>query len=139
MKIGKGGTWTNSVSETMTGSNPCDLSHSPTDDIQLNNEDDYLEIKMRNTESAGNASFHKATLTITYEPTEATETHRHNFTFSKNAEGNTLTATCAHDDGKDCELASSNYQLTPPPPPPPPPPPSCKSNCQIQHDAYSAD
>ena len=83
--------------------------------MQLANGDDYLEIRMKNTDITRNASFFiQGTLTITYEPTEATETHRHNFTFSKNAEGNTLTATCAHDDGKgkDCELASSNYQIT---------------------------
>ena len=49
-------------------------------------------------------------LTITYEPTEATETHRHNFSY--NAVGNTLTATCAHDDGKECNLESSSYQIS---------------------------
>ena len=116
MKIGKDGTWTNSVSETMTGNNPWRSISFTNGDIQLENEKDYLEIKLFCPNGGG--FFSKGSITITYEPTEATETHRHNFTFSKNAEGNTLTATCANDDGKKCELASSNYQisttLTPP-------------------------
>ena len=111
LKIGKNGVWTNSYSETM--SSYTSMLFSSENGMQLANEDDYLEIRMKNTNTTRNASFFiQGTLTITYEPTEATETHRHNFTFSKNAEGNTLTATCAHDDGKDCELASSNYQIT---------------------------
>ena len=117
MKIGKGTTWTNSVSETMTGNNPWRSISFTNGDIQLDNEDDYLEIKIYDSQSNG-SFFSKGSITITYEPTEATETHRHNFTFSKNAEGNTLTATCANDDGMKCGLASSNYQisttLTPP-------------------------
>lgn len=111
MKIGKGTTWTNSVSEDMTGSNPWRSISFTNGDIQLDNEDDYLEIKIYDSQSNG-SFFSKGSITITYEPTEATETHRHNFTFSKNAEGNTLTATCANNDGKKCELASSNYQIT---------------------------
>ena len=113
LKIGKNGAWTNSYSETM--SSYTSMLFSSENGMQLANGDDYLEIRMKNTDITRNASFFiQGTLTITYEPTEATETHRHNFTFSKNAEGNTLTATCAHDDGKgkDCELASSNYQIT---------------------------
>ena len=111
LKIGKNGAWTNSYSETM--SSYTSMLFSSENGMQLANEDDYLEIKMKNTDITRNASFFiQGTLTITYEPTEATDTHRHNFTFSKNAEGNTLTATCAHDDDKDCELASSNYQIT---------------------------
>ena len=116
MKIGKDGTWTNSVSETMTGNNPWRSISFTNGDIQLDNEGDYLEIKLFCPNGGG--FFSKGSITITYEPTEATETHRHNFTFSKNAEGNTLTATCANDDGMKCGLASSNYQisttLTPP-------------------------
>ena len=111
LKIGKNGAWTNSYSETM--SSYTSMLFSSENGMQLANEDDYLEIRMKNTNTTRQASFFiQGTLTITYEPTEATETHRHNFTFSKNAEGNTLTATCANDDGKDCELASSNYQIT---------------------------
>ena len=48
-------------------------------------------------------------LIISYLPNEA-PTHSHNFSFS--AVGNTLTATCAHDDGLACSLAESNYQAT---------------------------
>ena len=116
VKFGKGSTWTNSVSETMTGNNPWRSISFTNGDIQLDNEGDYLEIKLFCPNGGG--FFSKGSITITYEPTEATETHRHNFTFSKNAEGNTLTATCANDDGMKCGLASSNYQisttLTPP-------------------------
>lgn len=46
---------------------------------------------------------------ITYIP-NAAPTHQHNFSF--NAVGNTLTATCAHDDGLECSLAETNYQTT---------------------------
>lgn len=46
---------------------------------------------------------------VTYIPNVA-PTHQHNFSF--NAVGNTLTATCAHDDGLDCSLAETNYQTT---------------------------
>ena len=111
LKIGKNGVWTNSYSETMNSYTS--MLFSSENGMQLANEDDYLEIRLKNTNTTRQASFFiQGTLTITYEPTEATETHRHNFTFSKNAEDNTLTATCANDDGKDCELASSNYQIT---------------------------
>ena len=118
MKIGKGSTWTNSVSETMTGSNPWRSISFTNGDIQLDNEGDYLEIKLFGTAQDGGGIISNGSITVTYEPTASTLTHIHNFTFSKNAEGNTLTATCAHDDDKDCELVSSNYQisttLTPP-------------------------
>ena len=111
LKIGKNGAWTNSYSETM--SSYTSMLFSSEKGMQLASEDDYLEIRLKNTNTTRNVTLDiQGTITITYEPTEATETHRHNFTFSKNAEGNTLTATCAHDDGKDCELASSNYQIT---------------------------
>ena len=113
LKIGKNGAWTNSYSETM--SSYTSMLFSSENGMQLANEDDYLEIGLKNTNTTRNVTLDiQGTITITYEPTEATETHRHNFTFSKNAEDNTLTATCAHDDGngKDCELASSNYQIT---------------------------
>lgn len=81
------------------------------DGLQLASEDEYLEIRMRNSEPTRNAGLQiSGTLTITYEPTEATETHRHNFSY--NAVGNTLTATCAHDDGKKCNLESSSYQIS---------------------------
>lgn len=46
---------------------------------------------------------------VTYIPNVA-PTHKHNFSF--NAVGNTLTATCAHDDGLECSLAETNYQTT---------------------------
>ena len=46
---------------------------------------------------------------ITYIPA-AEEPHQHNFSF--NASGNTLTATCAHDDGKECSLAGEGYKAT---------------------------
>ena len=36
--------------------------------------------------------------------------HEHDFTYSKN--GNTLTATCGHSDGRSCSLADSNYQIS---------------------------
>ena len=48
-------------------------------------------------------------MVITYIP-NAAPIHQHNFSF--NAVGNTLTATCAHDDGLECSLAESNYQTT---------------------------
>ena len=112
MKIGKGSTWTNSISEKNEGNNPWkSFEFTSADGIQLDNESDFLEIIIFHATKNG-SFFSKGSITITYEPTEATETHRHNFTFSKNAEGNTLTATCANDDGKKCELASSNYQIT---------------------------
>ncbi|MCR4957385.1 MAG: hypothetical protein K6B13_02090, partial [Prevotella sp.] len=82
------------------------------DGLQLANEDEYIEIKMRNnSESSRNAGLQiSGTLTITYEPTASTLTHTHNFSY--NAVGNTLTATCAHDDGKECDLASYGYQVS---------------------------
>ena len=46
---------------------------------------------------------------ITYIPA-AEEPHQHNFTF--NVSGNTLTATCVHDDGKECSLAGEGYKAT---------------------------
>ena len=116
MKIGKGTTWTNSVSEDMTGSNPwTSISFTNSDGIQLENESDYLEIKIYDSQYNG-SFFSKGSITITFEPTASTLTHTHNFSYSKN--GSTLTATCAHNDGKDCSLASDNWQisttLTPP-------------------------
>lgn len=36
--------------------------------------------------------------------------HEHDFTYSKN--GNTLTATCGHSDGRSCSLADSNHQIS---------------------------
>ena len=36
--------------------------------------------------------------------------HEHDFTYSMN--GNTLTATCGHSDGKSCSLADSNHQIS---------------------------
>ncbi|MDY6437022.1 MAG: hypothetical protein SPK72_05570 [Bacteroidales bacterium] len=116
MKIGKGSTWTNSVSETMTGNNPWRSISFTNGDIQLDNEGDYLEIKLFGTANDGGGIISNGSITVTYEPTEATDSHRHNFSY--NAVGNTLTATCAHNDGKDCSLASDNWQisttLTPP-------------------------
>ena len=116
MKIGKGTTWTNSVSEAMTGSNPyTTITFTNSDGIQLENESDYLEIIIYDSQSNG-SFFSKGSITITYEPTASTLTHTHNFSYSKN--GSTLTATCAHNDGMDCSLASDNWQisttLTPP-------------------------
>ena len=46
---------------------------------------------------------------ITYIPAMEAP-HQHNFTF--NVSGNTLTATCAHDDGKECSLAGEGYKAT---------------------------
>ena len=111
MKIGKGSTWTNSVSETMTGSNPwTSISFTNSNGIQLDNEGDYLEIKLFGTTQDGGGIISKGSITVTYEPTAATLTHTHDFSYSKNS--NTLTVTCAHNDGKTCDLASSNYQAT---------------------------
>ena len=113
VKIGKGDIWTNSYTEDMSMSTASTMTFTFTNDdgLQLASEDDHLEIKMRNSEPSRNASLQiSGTLTITYEPTEATEMHRHNFSY--NAVGNTLTATCAHDDGKKCNLASSSYQIS---------------------------
>ena len=117
MKIGKGSTWTNSVSETMTGSNPwTSISFTNSNGIQLDNEGDYLEIKLFGTAMDGGGIISKGSITVTYEPTSSVQTHTHNFSYSQN--GSTLTATCAHNDGKDCSLASDNWQvsttLTPP-------------------------
>ena len=111
VKIGKGDIWTNSYTEDMSSATTLTFTFTNDDGLQLASEVDYLEIKMRNSEPTRNASFQiSGTLTITYEPTEATGTHRHNFTY--NVEGNTLTATCAHDDVKECNLASSSYQIS---------------------------
>ena len=117
MKIGKGSTWTNSVSETMAGSNPwTSISFTNSNGIQLDNEGDYLEIKLFGTTQDGGGIISKGSITVTYEPTAATLTHTHDFSYSKN--GSTLIATCAHDDGMNCTLASDNWQisttLTPP-------------------------
>ena len=117
VKFGKGSTWTNSVSETMTGSNPwTSISFTNSDGIQLDNEDDYLEIKLFGTANDGGGIISNGSITVTYEPTASTLTHTHNFSYSKN--GSTLIATCANDDGMDCTLASDNWQisttLTPP-------------------------
>ncbi len=113
VKIGKGDIWTNSYTEDMSMSTASTMTFTFTngDGLQLASEDDYLEIKMRNSETTRLASFLiSGTLTITYEPTASTQTHTHNFSY--NAVGNTLTATCAHDDGKECNLASSSYQIS---------------------------
>ena len=116
MKIGKGSTWTNSISEKNEGNNPWkSFEFTSADGIQLDNESDYLEIKLFHATKNG-SFFSKGSITITYEPTASTLTHTHSFSYSKN--GSTLTATCAHNDGKDCSLASDNWQisttLTPP-------------------------
>ena len=108
MKIGKGTTWTNSISEEGSYG---ELSFTNADGIQLENEEDYLEIKLYHPIYNG-SFFSKGSITITYKPTASTLTHTHSFTLSMNDEGNTLTATCAHNDGKTCDLASSNYQAT---------------------------
>ena len=115
LKFGKNGAWTNSYSENM--SSYTSMLFSCENGMQLANENDYLESRMKNTNTTRQATFFiQGTLTITYEPTASTLTHTHNFSYSQN--GSTLTATCAHNDGKECELASSNYQistmLTPP-------------------------
>lgn len=116
MKIGKGSTWTNSISETNEGNNPWkSFEFTSADGIQLDNESDYLEIKLFHATKNG-SFFSKGSITITYEPTASTLTHTHSFSYSKN--GSTLTATCAHNDGMECSLASDNLQisttLTPP-------------------------
>ena len=109
VKIGKGSDWTNSYTSSM--SNFAQMTFTHASGIQLENDDDYLEIKLYNP--VKNCTFNiKGTITITYEPTASTQTHTHSFTLSMNDEGNTLTATCAHNDGKACDLASSNYQAT---------------------------
>ena len=118
VKIGKGDIWTDSYTENMNTATTLTFTFTNDDGLQLANEDEYIEIKMRNnSESSRNAGLQiSGTLTITYEPTASTLTHTHNFSY--NAVGNTLTATCANDDGKECNLASSSYQistsLTPP-------------------------
>lgn len=116
MKIGKGNTWTNSFSENDEGNNPWkSFEFTNADGIQLDNESDYLEIKLYHATKNG-SFFSKGSITITYEPTTSTLTHTHNFSFSQN--GSTLIATCVHDDGMDCDLASYDWQisttLTPP-------------------------
>ena len=111
VKIGKGDIWTNSYTEDMNTATALTFTFTNGDGLQLASEDDYLEIKMRNSETTRRASFLiSGTLTITYEPTASTLMHTHNFSY--NAVGNTLTATCAHDDGKECNLASSSYQIS---------------------------
>ena len=111
VKIGKGDIWTNSYTEDISSATTLTFNFTNDDGLQLANENEYLEIKMRNSEPTRNAGLQiSGTLTITYEPTEATESHRHNFSY--NAVGNTLTATCAHDDGKECNLESSSYQIS---------------------------
>ena len=112
VKIGKGDIWTDSYTENMNTATTLTFTFTNDDGLQLANEDEYIEIKMRNnSESSRNAGLQiSGTLTITYEPTASTLTHTHNFSY--NAVGNTLTATCAHDDGKECNLASSSYQIS---------------------------
>ncbi|MBQ8059300.1 MAG: hypothetical protein IJ199_05715 [Prevotella sp.] len=111
VKIGKGDIWTNSYTEDISSATTLTFNFTNDDGLQLANEDEYLEIKMRNSEPSRNASLQiSGTITITYEPTASTLTHTHNFSY--NAVGNTLTATCAHDDGKKCDLASSSYQIS---------------------------
>ena len=111
VKIGKGDIWTNSYTEDMNTATALTFTFTNGDGLQLANEGDYLEIKMRNSETTRRASFLiSGTLTITYEPTASTQTHTHNFSY--NAVGNTLTATCANDDGKECNLESSSYQIS---------------------------
>ena len=46
---------------------------------------------------------------ITYIPA-AEPAHEHDFTYSMN--GNTLTATCGHSDGRSCSLADSNHKIS---------------------------
>ena len=109
VKIGKGSDWTNSYTSSISNLTQMTFTHA--NGIQLENDDDYLEIKLYNP--VKNCTFIiEGTITITYEPTASTQTHTHNFTFNMNDEGNALTATCAHNDGKTCDLASSNYQAT---------------------------
>ena len=111
VKIGKDNSWTNSVTANMNGY--ADMVFTNADGIQLSNADDYLEIKLYNSNTSRLCSFFmKGSLKVTYEPTEAMVTHVHNFTFSLNTDGNTLTATCGQGDGLTCDLASSNYQVT---------------------------
>ena len=111
VKIGKGDICTNSYTENMNTAMALTFTFTNGDGLQLANEGDYLEIKMRNSETTRRASFQiSGTLTITYEPTASTLTHTHNFSY--NAVGNTLTATCANDDGKECNLVSSSYQIS---------------------------
>ena len=117
VKFGKGSTWTNPVSETMTGNNAwTSISFTNSDGIQLDNEGDYLEIKLFGTANDGGGIISNGSITVTYEATSSVQTHTHNFSYSQN--GSTLTATCAHNDGMDCSLASDNWQisttLTPP-------------------------
>ena len=110
IKIGKNDTWSNSYTEDINSFTSMAFEYAS--GIQLDNEEDYLEIK-----SAADmmCSFYinaasSSKLIITYEPTASTATHTHNFSF--NAVGNTLTATCGHSDGLDCSLADANYQAT---------------------------
>ena len=110
IKIGKNDTWSNSYTEDINSFTSMVFEYAS--GIQLDNEEDYLEIK-----SAADmmCSFYinaasSSKLIITYEPTASTATHTHNFSF--NAVGNTLTATCGHSDGLDCSLADANYQAT---------------------------
>ena len=111
VKIGKDNSWTNSVTANMNGY--ADMVFTNADGIQLSNVDDYLEIKLYNSNTSRLCSFFmKGSLKVTYEPTEAVMTHAHNFTFSLNTDGNTLTATCGNGDGLTCDLAGSNYQVT---------------------------
>ena len=111
VKIGKGNSWTNSVTANMNGY--ADMVFTNADGIQLSNADDYLEIKLYNSNTSRLCSFFmKGSLKVTYEPTEAMVTHVHNFTFSLNTDGNTLTATCGQGDGLTCDLAGSNNQVT---------------------------
>ncbi len=111
VKIGKDNSWTNSVTENMNGY--AEMVFTNADGIQLNNTDDYLEIKLYNSNTSRLCSFFmKGSLKVTYEPTEAVMTHVHDFTYSLNTDGNTLTATCGNGDGLTCDLAGSNYQVT---------------------------
>ena len=114
VKIGKGSEWTNSISENMT--DRASVSFTSATGITLENENDYLEIKLYDGPEGMGLMYSDGSITITYEPTLSSLTHTHNFSYVRS--GSTLTATCAHDDGLACNLASGNWQisttLTPP-------------------------
>ena len=68
VKIGRGDIWTNSYTEDMNKATALTFTFTNDEGLQLANEDDYLEIKMRNSESTRNASLQDigGKITITF-------------------------------------------------------------------------
>ena len=106
----------NSFSMSITG-----MKYNGTDDALTGVSNTQSTVTFTSTNSEGISGNLTMTLTaysqlqlnsgseirITYIPATE-EPHQHNFSFY--VSGNTLTATCAHDDGKECSLKDEDYK-----------------------------